>query len=502
MDLVRVEPEPPITARREVPQLVPSSACVRCDVCCRFPEADSFLRPYFTGEEIARAVAAGLDPACFPDPGGSQITLVKNPAGEGYLCPAFDPATNHCRIYGARPFDCRLYPLALMWDEARQDVLLGWDSKCPFMVEAPPPAIARHAEDIAALLSAEPMLAALAAHPRLVGRFQDDVVVLRPLPALTARLKARAGSRPVDPRLSPLTLSEAGRFTRALDQSGLLASDALAAYAFPYHAVWTSLLPYWWLERDRTFYLFAESPDGWFMPLPPLGPHPLDRSVAQAFDFMQEWNGSSPVIRIENVMTRQKDVLATSGFSCSRKEGDYLYHAPALAALAGDQYKSQRALCNRAEREQAIQLADYTKEDQAGCLRVYDRWSRQKAAGTLDAVALLLLDDAQAAHRLVFADAEPLGLTGLVARVGGSIAAYTFGYWLTPRTYCVLLEVADRAIPGLAQYLFRAACRGAVERGADYVNVMEDAGLPGLRAAKRAYRPAMMIDSWTLTRPT
>jgi uncharacterized protein len=133
---------------------------------------------------------------------------------------------------------------------------------------------------------------------------------------------------------------------------------------------------------------------------------------------------------------------------------------------------------------------------------VYDRWSRQKAAGTLDAVALLLLDDAQAAHRLVFADAEPLGLTGLVARVGGSIAAYTFGYWLTPRTYCVLLEVADRAIPGLAQYLFRAACRGAVERGADYVNVMEDAGLPGLRAAKRAYRPAMMIDSWTLTRPT
>jgi Fe-S-cluster containining protein len=501
MDLVRVEPEPAVTARRDVPQLVPNSACMRCDVCCRFPEADSFLRPYFTGDEVAQAVAAGVDPECFPDPGGSQITPVKNPAGEGYLCPAFDPAANHCRIYGARPFDCRLYPLALMWDAARRDVLLGWDSKCPFMVEAPPPAIARYAEEITALLATEPMLAALAAHPRLIGRFQDDVVVLHPLPMLTARLKKPAPSRSVDPRLSPLTLSDAARLTRALDQSGLVAPDALAAYAFPYHAMWTWLLPYWWLERDRTFYLFADSPDGLFMPIPPLGPHPLDRSVAQAFDLMEEWNGSSPVSRIENVMTRQKDVLAPAGFSCSRKDGDYLYHGPALAALAGDRYKSQRALCNRAERKQAIELAAYAKEDQAECLGLYDRWSRQKAAGCVEAVALLLLDDAQAAHRLVFAESEPLGLTGLVARVGGSIAAYTFGYWLTPRTYCVLLEVADRTIPGLAQYLFRAACRVAVEQGAEYINVMEDAGLPGLRAAKLAYHPAMMIDSWTLTRP-
>ena len=96
-------------------QLVPSRVCLQCDVCCRFPEAGSFLRPYFTAEEIQRAVARGINPAHFPDPNGSQVSVVPNPSGEGYLCPAFDPATSHCRIYDDRPLDCQIYPLAVMW---------------------------------------------------------------------------------------------------------------------------------------------------------------------------------------------------------------------------------------------------------------------------------------------------------------------------------------------------------------------------------------------------
>lgn len=75
---------------RVLPQLVPEAACVRCDVCCRFPEADSFLRPYFTGPEISDAVAHGVTESFFPDKSGSQVELVKNSVGEGYLCPAFD----------------------------------------------------------------------------------------------------------------------------------------------------------------------------------------------------------------------------------------------------------------------------------------------------------------------------------------------------------------------------------------------------------------------------
>src|SRR5262245_4888687 len=102
----------------QLPQIVPSSVCFRCDVCCRFPEADSVLRPYFTEEEIDVAVTRGLSPDRFTDSSGSQIRVIEHPDGQGYLCPAFDPATSHCRIYDVRPLDCQLYPLALMWNAA------------------------------------------------------------------------------------------------------------------------------------------------------------------------------------------------------------------------------------------------------------------------------------------------------------------------------------------------------------------------------------------------
>jgi hypothetical protein len=76
--------------------------------------------------------------------------------------------------------------------------------------------------------------------------------------------------------------------------------------------------------------------------------------------------------------------------------------------------------------------------------------------------------------------------------------AYTFGYWLTPQTFCVLLEVADRSISGLAQFLFRETCRAAIKRGVTYINAMDDAELVGLREAKLAYRPTLVVKNWVV----
>jgi Fe-S-cluster containining protein len=127
LDLIQIAP---------IPQHVPSPVCLSCDVCCRFPEVDSFLRPYFTAQEIAEAISRGIDADAFPDRQGSQIRVVPNPAGEGYVCSAFDPATSHCRIYEKRPLDCQIYPLAVMWSADGTEVVLGWDRKCPFLGQA------------------------------------------------------------------------------------------------------------------------------------------------------------------------------------------------------------------------------------------------------------------------------------------------------------------------------------------------------------------------------
>ena len=205
-----------VTPPTVLPQLVPSLTCLQCDVCCRFPDPDSALRPYFTESEITRALAGGVEGTAFPNRRGSQVILVPDLHGEGYLCPAFDSATSTCRIYEQRPLDCQLYPLALMWDEAHDQVLLGWDTKCPFMREEIPEEIQRHADRVMALLDRPDIRDHVVAHPRLIGRFQEDVVVLARLPRLTDAVARQWGPAP----LHRLTLDDIPRMTTALDRSG------------------------------------------------------------------------------------------------------------------------------------------------------------------------------------------------------------------------------------------------------------------------------------------
>jgi Fe-S-cluster containining protein len=476
---------PPIV----LPQLVPSRTCLQCDVCCRFPDPDSALRPYFTENEITLALAGGIEATAFPNRLGSQVLLVPEPHGEGYHCPAFDATTSTCRIYEQRPLDCQLYPLALMWNELYDQVLLGWDTKCPFMREEIPAEIQRHADRVLALLDRPDIHDQLALHPRLIGRFQEDVVVLARLPRVTDTLAGRWGST----GLHRLTLDDIPCMTTALDRSGWRYEQSLAAYSPVYHYMWNGVLAYWWMELEGAFCLFAQSPDGWFMPLPPIGAGSIDEPLREAIGLLRRWNRDSPVSRVENVPSRLVPEFERLGYRLTSKEPDYLYCATDLEALAGDRYRSQRALCNRFEREQSFEVSAYQVGDRQDCRALLANWSRQKQAERLESFGAMLLADAAPAHEVIWSQASALRLTGKVVKIHGQLCAYTFGYWLTRTTFCVLLEVTDRTVPGLAQYLFRETCRMAVAEGAEYINTMDDAGLSGLRASKQAYHPVMLI---------
>jgi Fe-S-cluster containining protein len=176
MDVPSVQPRRGALPGDDLPQIVPSDMCLRCDVCCRFPERESFLRPYFTAQERERAIASGLAPDLLPDPAGGRIELVPHPAGDGYICPAFDTTTQYCGIYDARPLDCRIYPLALMRDEDDQGALLGLDTKCPYVQDAAQEArLLAYARRVGDLFQEPALRTVLSSNPELVNRFQDDV---------------------------------------------------------------------------------------------------------------------------------------------------------------------------------------------------------------------------------------------------------------------------------------------------------------------------------------
>ncbi|MBI5193388.1 MAG: hypothetical protein HZA08_08120 [Nitrospirae bacterium] len=178
-------------------QIVPPDWCFKCDVCCRFPESTSFLAPYFTAEEINRVfppplagvgqeesknslpfkgrdrVGMGL----FPNKSGCKITLIAG--GEAYICPAFDLPTAHCLIYNVRPFDCELYPYALMRDESGENVVIGVDTKCPYVRENIGANIfTAAASDIANAIESSPLIEIISENRDLIGPFQDDVISL------------------------------------------------------------------------------------------------------------------------------------------------------------------------------------------------------------------------------------------------------------------------------------------------------------------------------------
>ena len=504
-ELIRITP---------LPQYVPSSTCFRCDVCCRFPEGDSFLRPYFTADEIRTAVGSGINAARFPDHAGSQIELVPDRSGEGFLCPAFDPATSRCRIYESRPIDCQIYPLALMWSVDHAEVVLGWDTKCPFLDERGKGQAAEdsgekfplkdYAEKIAHLLQEDEAVKTITANPQLIGPFQDDVVVLRTLPHLTERLNAGRGARgglsPLasPPTLHPLTVGDRSR----LEQAMTMMNTSLSAYGFAAHFIWRKHFAYSWCEIADHVCLFAQYADGLYMPLPPLGQGPVAESVARAFALMRDRNHGSAVSRIENVPEELRSSLEMLGYRLTPKDPDYFYSVSDLVSLSGDRYKSQRAACNRFIRDHQVQLEPYREDDREACLALYRLWALQQEARGLDGLALAMLKEAESVHGEALTFHETIGLVGRVVQIDGVICAYTFGYALSSAVFCVLLEVADRSMNGLAQFIFREFCREAFHQGYQFINTMDDSGLERLRISKYAYRPLRFIPSYIAVDPS
>src|SRR5881396_3800620 len=188
--------------------------------CWRFPERNSPLRPYFTREEIQVAIARGISPDAFPDHTGSKVAVV--PQGEGYRCPAFQAETGRCGIYEDRPLDCRLYPVAVMWGREHADVVMGWDSKCPFIRDNLESAESRaYVERTAAFLESQEAVQVFISNQQLIGSYQDDVIVLRRLDRLTQGLRTASQlgltvARVPEPPLRPLALTDRPRFEAAL----------------------------------------------------------------------------------------------------------------------------------------------------------------------------------------------------------------------------------------------------------------------------------------------
>ena len=309
--------------------------------------------------------------------------------------------------------------------------------------------------------------------------------------------------------LSPLTINDQSRLNQAIASTSIGGKTPLSTWSFPPHYIWKDLFTFFWTDIDGWLCLFAEYSDGIFMPLPPVGPYsaigsssgnPLKDVLSQVTAYMVTRNRGSSVTRIENIPADLKEEIQQWGYNLLPKDSDYLYRTSDLIQLKGNPYKSQRAACNRFIRGHRIRITPYRIIDRDECFALFHRWIHQKddipisRIGPNEDVARLMLRDAAHAHRVTLQEYRELGLTGRIVRVDEAVKAYTFGFPRSSEGFCVLLEVADRSVYGLAQYLFREFCREF--QAYPFVNTMDDSGLPGLAKTKLAYHPFQLVSNY------
>ncbi len=296
--------------------------------------------------------------------------------------------------------------------------------------------------------------------------------------------------------LQPLTLGDKSLF----DSHARKHPWRLSTYALAPIYVWREFFQFYWTIIDNQLCVFACQDGDYFMPIMPLGASPSPRAIRESYLFMLEASRAKSITRIENVPEAASPFFRDLGFQVFEKGTEYLYSTDSLVQLKGTRYKSKRGAYNAFIRNQpeAI-LAPYQPEDYSDCLELYELWRQDRCKTSYNFLYQGMLEDSKHAHRVGLLNAAPLGLEGIVVRIGGELKGYSFGYPLNSRAYCIIFEIADLRLKGISQFLFREFCR----RKANYpfINAMDDSDLENLKRVKLSYHPTGQIRSYNAVFP-
>lgn len=209
--------------------------------------------------------------------------------------------------------------------------------------------------------------------------------------------------------------------------------------------------------------------------------------LAREADTKQEplcLRGVSPALEEELTGSR----LGNFNFVKDRDYFDYVYQRQDLAELKGKHYQPKRNHVNKFKREYNFTAEPLTQQAVAECLEFEASWCRVHGYEEDENI----LNERQAMV-YAFEHWERLGLRGLVIRVEGKVAAFTFGAPINHDTFGVHFEKADIRIDGAYSAVNQFFAASLPEEYV-YLNREEDLGIPGLRQAKLSYQPAFLLE--------
>lgn len=171
----------------------------------------------------------------------------------------------------------------------------------------------------------------------------------------------------------------------------------------------------------------------------------------------------------------------------SRDDSDYLFKIEKLRSLAGRALSSRRNLLHQLESQHHLEARNLTDDELSQARTVLELWQEESglAKESTDYLAcvdaLTYKNQLSLFGRIVYADGEPVG--------------FTIGELLTPSTALLhIMKVAHR-LKGLTPFLTRDFALQLPD-SVRWINLEEDLGLPGLRQAKNAYDPDLLLSKW------
>lgn len=272
----------------------------------------------------------------------------------------------------------------------------------------------------------------------------------------------------------------------------------LCAYNFANIYIWKCLYKISWKIINDCLCIFFKDNSGAFLYLPPLGKKVTKDTVDEVFRILDSINKNKELSRIENIEEGEVELYRGFGFKLKPKPADYLYLRKELVELKGEKYKSQRASYNYFLRNYRYNFRDYRPTDQKTCLSLYERWSQSRRQKHKDRLYQCMLEDSGKALEIMLDNYDYLDIVGKVVEINSVVSAFSFGSPLNSDTFCILYEITDLNIKGLAQFIFREFC--AEFSNFTYINTMDDSGLENLKVAKQRYRPQRLISNYIATR--
>ena len=152
--------------------ILKSSDCASCRVCCVFDKYDLWETPVLDGE-LKKRVEERFPRISFVEKGNGWLFRMEESEDELYYCPALDPNSG-CILGEDKPFDCKIWPYRIMSLGGKRVISIA--SICPTMYAKP---LSELCGELERNGLAEKIFAFADSHPDIVKPYENGYPVLK-----------------------------------------------------------------------------------------------------------------------------------------------------------------------------------------------------------------------------------------------------------------------------------------------------------------------------------